>query len=52
MSMISKCAIEGCENKSLISYNGAWICGECMEKILEKIKQMQNKMMEELKKIN
>ena len=26
------CAISGCDNPSLISYAGRWICGECMSK--------------------
>jgi len=47
-----KCAVKGCENKAFVAYGNKWICGACMVKIINKQKEQQNKMIEELEDAN
>jgi len=43
-----KCSVKGCENNALTLYGTRWICGECMIKIINKQKEKQDKIIEEL----
>lgn len=46
--MKPKCQVKNCENDALVAYGGKWICGEHMNKVIEKQKEMQMKQLEEL----
>ena len=43
-----ECAVKGCKNVALILYGSKFICGECYIRIAERIKERQNKEVEEL----
>jgi hypothetical protein len=42
------CQVKNCLNRALVLYGSTWVCGDCLEKLLEKEKQQKNKMIEEL----
>jgi len=43
-----KCSVKGCENDALTLYGSRWICGMHMVKMIEREKDRQNKLLEEL----
>jgi len=49
--LFPNCQIKSCKNKALISYGGRWICGACMNKVLAKQREQQEKELEGLEDV-
>ena len=45
---IQKCAIKNCNNPGFILFGNKFICGECYVKIINKEKERQDKLIEEM----
>ena len=43
-----KCAVKNCNNPALVLYGSKWICGACMVKVMNKERDMKNKLLEDL----
>ena len=41
-----KCQMTNCDNVALGVFNSKWVCGECLIKIENKIREQQRKMFE------
>lgn len=35
METLPDCPLEGCVNKIFTIYNGKWVCGDCLIKLME-----------------
>ena len=48
IGILPKCAMSNCEEKGIVYCLGKYICGKCLLRIQEKLKEQQNELFQQI----